>query len=78
MTKLGERFIAMTEAPLPVQLDPETLAAMGLAHGVPGTLSTAHPHLDRESKGMLNYAAKLGPRTSYRFFIVEPARPTPR
>ena len=26
----------------------------------PGQLTTAHPHMDRASKGMLNYAAKLG------------------
>ena len=28
----------------------------------PGQLTTAHPHMDRATKGMLNYAAKLGPR----------------
>ena len=38
----------------------------------PGQLTTAHPHLDRASGGMLNYAAKLGPRSSYRFFGVDP------
>ena len=30
LVKLGERFIAMTETPIPVQFDPETLAAAGL------------------------------------------------
>jgi beta,beta-carotene 9',10'-dioxygenase len=78
LTKLGERFIAMTETPLPVQFDAQTLAATGVAHGVPGTLTTAHPHLDRESGGMLNYAAKLGPRSSYRFFSLEPDATEPR
>jgi beta,beta-carotene 9',10'-dioxygenase len=78
LTKLGERFIAMTETPLPVQFDAQTLAVTGVAHRVPGTLTTAHPHLDRESGGMLNYAAKLGPRTSYRFFSLEPNATEPR
>ncbi len=71
--RLGERFIAMTETPLPVQFDPHTLEAAGVRpHEVPGQLTTAHPHLDRSNGGMLNYAAKLGARSSYRFFAVAP------
>ena len=71
VTKLGERFIAMTETPMPVQFDPETLAAAGVRpHEVPGQLTTAHPHADRNSGALLNYAAKLGRRSSYRFFEV--------
>jgi carotenoid cleavage dioxygenase-like enzyme len=77
LTRLGERFIAMTETPLPVQFDAETLAAAGVAYDVPGMLTTAHPHLDRETKGMLNYAAKLGARNSYRFFLLRPAATDP-
>ena len=38
----------------------------------PGMVTTAHPHLDRGTGGMLNYAAKLGPRNAYRFFRVDP------
>jgi beta,beta-carotene 9',10'-dioxygenase len=73
VTRLGERFIAMTETPLPVQFDPHTLEAAGVRpYEVPGQLSTAHPHMDRASGGMLNYAAKLGARSSYRFFAVAP------
>jgi carotenoid cleavage dioxygenase-like enzyme len=73
LTKLGERFIAMTETPLPVQFDARTLKAADVRpYRAPGQLSTAHPHLDRASGSMLNYAAKLGPRSSYRFFEVKP------
>jgi carotenoid cleavage dioxygenase-like enzyme len=71
VTRLGERFIAMSETPMPVQFDPETLAVAGVRpHEVPGQLTTAHPHADRAGGGMLNYAAKLGRRSSYRFFEV--------
>src|SRR5436305_1981881 len=77
LVKLGERFIAMTETPIPVQFDPDTLAAAGVAYRAPGMLTTAHPHMDRASKGMLNYAAKLGPRSSYRFFLLRPDGATP-
>lgn len=72
LVQLGERFAAMTETPIPVEFDPETLAAAGVAWEVPGTLTTAHPHLDRANGGMLNYAAALGPRNHYRFFGLGP------
>jgi beta,beta-carotene 9',10'-dioxygenase len=77
LMKLGERFIAMTETPIPVQFDPGTLAVAGLAYRAPGQLTTAHPHLDRATGGMLNYAAKLGPRASYRFFLLRPGQSKP-
>ena len=77
LTKLGERFISMTETPIPVEFDAETLAAAGVPYKPPGQLSTAHPHMDRATKGMLNYAAKLGPRTSYRFFLLRPGSSKP-
>jgi beta,beta-carotene 9',10'-dioxygenase len=79
VTRLGERFIAMTETPLPVQFDRQTLETAGVRpYEAPGQLSTAHPHMDRESRGMLNYAAKLGARSSYRFFAVAPEETKPR
>jgi beta,beta-carotene 9',10'-dioxygenase len=75
IARLGERFVAMTETPLPVQFDPHTLETADVrAFRAPGQLTTAHPHLDRSSGGMLNYAAKLGPRSSYRFFALEPSQ----
>ncbi|HEX5225950.1 MAG TPA: carotenoid oxygenase family protein [Solirubrobacteraceae bacterium] len=76
--RLGERYVAMTEAPIPVQFDRRTLRAAGVAYKPPGELTTAHPHLDRASGGMINYAAKLGPRSTYRFFHLGPDESTPR
>ncbi len=77
--RLGERHIAMTETPLPVQFDARTLATAAVAtYQVPGELTTAHPHLDRASGGMVNYAAKLGPRNSYRFYALAPDSSRPR
>jgi beta,beta-carotene 9',10'-dioxygenase len=70
LVKLGERYITMTETPIPVEFDGDTLATVGVAYKPPGMLTTAHPHLDRGSGGMLNYAAKVGPRNRYRFFNV--------
>ncbi len=71
VTRLGDRHIAMTETPIPVQFDPDTLAtAEVVPYRAPGQLSTAHPHLDRTNGGMVNFAAKLGAKTTYRFFTV--------
>jgi beta,beta-carotene 9',10'-dioxygenase len=77
LVELGERFIAMTETPIPVEFDPETLATAGVAYEAPGILTTAHPHLDRATGGILSYAAKLGPRNSYRFFSLGPGASKP-
>ncbi len=73
VARLGERFLAMTETPIAVEFDRDTLRAAEVPpYRAPGQLSTAHPHLNRGDGGMLNYAAKLGPRSSYRFFSVDP------
>jgi beta,beta-carotene 9',10'-dioxygenase len=77
LVKLGERYISMTETPIPVEFDGDTLETVGVAYESPGMLTTAHPHLDRESGGMLNYAAKLGPRNRYRFFHLPPGGAKP-
>jgi beta,beta-carotene 9',10'-dioxygenase len=78
LVKLGERYISMTETPIPVEFDGETLETVGVAYEAPGIFTTAHPHLDRGSGGMLNYAAKLGPRNRYRFFLLRPDAATPK
>jgi beta,beta-carotene 9',10'-dioxygenase len=79
VARLGERFIAMTETPLPVQFDPRTLQSADVRpYTAPGHLSTAHPHMDRASGAMINYAAKLGARNSYRFFEIAPGASKPR
>jgi carotenoid cleavage dioxygenase-like enzyme len=78
LVKLGKRFIAMTETPIPVQFDAATLATAGVPYRAPGQLSTAHPHVDLTTGAMLNYAAKLGPRSSYRFYLVAPDATKPK
>ena len=78
VTQLGDRFIAMTETPMAIEFDAETLETAGVAYAAPGTLTTAHPHRDRATEGMLNYAAKLGPRNRYRFFLLGSDAVTPK
>jgi beta,beta-carotene 9',10'-dioxygenase len=79
VTRLGDRHIAMTETPIPVEFDAQTLATAKVRpYTAPGHLTTAHPHLDRATGGMVNYAAKLGPRSTYRFYTVAPDGTEPR
>jgi beta,beta-carotene 9',10'-dioxygenase len=78
LTRLGERYIAMTETPIAVQFDAGTLETVGVAYRVPGQLSTAHPHGRRSDGAMLNYAARLGPRNQYRFFALGPGAREPQ
>ncbi len=68
VSRLGDELIAMTETPLPVVFDAETLEAAGVAYRPPGQLTTAHPHHDPERGELVNFALHLGARSHYRFF----------
>src|SRR3954451_14221895 len=73
LMRLGERYVAMTETPLAVEFDPETLATLGRAGKAPGAVTTAHPHHDPERGEAVNYAAQLGARSSYRVYTTNAA-----
>ena len=68
LAKLGDEYIAMTETPLPVAFDPETLDALGVAYEVPGIHATAHPHHDPATDELLAYVTHFGPRSEYRLY----------
>jgi carotenoid cleavage dioxygenase-like enzyme len=73
VVKLGDEHLALTETPLPVQFDPDTLATVGRvdwAEDIPGLLTTAHPH--GNGGELVNYAAHIGPVSRYRFFTMPP------
>ena len=75
LTRLGDRFISMTETPLAVEFDPETLETVGVenvADDVAGEVTTAHPHKDPSTGDLVNYILRLGPRSSYRIYRQSP------
>jgi len=74
LTRLGDDVVAMTETPLPIVFDPETLGAAGVASKAPGEHTTAHPHLDPATGEGLFYAVKFGPRSTYRMYARGDAR----
>ena len=75
VVRLGDETLALTETPLPVAFEPETLETLGVtdwAEHVPGQVTIAHPHYDFATGELLSYAAHLGPRNRYRLYAVKP------
>ncbi len=71
LMRLGDRYLAMTELPMPVEFDPDTLATLGVDRyedRIGGQVTTAHPHHDPARDEALNYVTYLGPRSSYRLY----------
>lgn len=74
----ADRFVAMTETPLPVEFDPETLETLGVVDyhdDLDGQLTTAHPHHDFKRDETLNYVTRLGRQSTYTIYrLVDEAR----
>lgn len=67
ITRWGERFLAMTETPMAVEFEPDTLQTICLfdyqRDGLPGQITSAHPlHQDGH---LYNFTVKMGARTRY-------------
>lgn len=71
--RLGDRWLAMTETPLAVVFDPETLDSLGVERRA-GKLSlpNAHPHYDHDSGAMLDLRVVLAPRARYELVARHP------
>jgi beta,beta-carotene 9',10'-dioxygenase len=68
LARIGERYIAMTETPLPVEFDPTTLDTVGrleYADRLKAQVTTAHPHHDRERDELVNYVARFSRVSEY-------------
>jgi beta,beta-carotene 9',10'-dioxygenase len=69
---LAGQVVALTETPLPVLFDPETLATTGILgydSSIGGRISTAHPHHD--GRRGYSYVTAMGRRSAYRLFVDE-------
>lgn len=70
-----DRFVALTETPLPMEFDPETLETLGVVRfedDLDATGSSPHPHTDPETGDWLNHATLFGATSSYKLFRVAP------
>jgi beta,beta-carotene 9',10'-dioxygenase len=73
LSRIGDEYIAMTETPIPVRFDAETLATLGHDEGQKqfGQITTAHPHHGVGGDGvseLVNFAAQLGAKSEYRIY----------
>src|SRR3954464_11539235 len=73
VARLGERWIAMTETPMAIEFDPETLATLGHVdwdNGLGEPPTSAHPHHDPERGELVSYVIHFSRTSSYRVFGV--------
>jgi carotenoid cleavage dioxygenase-like enzyme len=71
-----EEVLALTETRLPVRFDPATLATVGLREydrTIPGAVSTAHPHFDRQRGRHYNYLIDFGRHSKYHLLAIDDA-----
>ena len=66
VTRLGDEYLALTETPLPVAFDPETLETLGVRGEPPADIATAHPHHDAGRGELVGHGTSSGPRSSLR------------
>jgi len=72
VARMAGRFLALTESPLPVAFDPQTLETLGFPkyEGVGGHISTAHPHHDPERDATINYVTRISKTSAYNVHAV--------
>ena len=72
--KIGRRFVAQTESPVPVAIDKKTLETIGVvSYGdtLKGQVTTAHPHYDQGSQ--FNYLLNFGRQSTYNVYTLPDA-----
>jgi beta,beta-carotene 9',10'-dioxygenase len=64
-------YAALTETPIAVQFDPETLETLGVTgydDQLGGQITTAHPHQQPGTNDLINYVLKFGRSSEYRIY----------
>ena len=79
VTRLGERWIAMTETPLAIEFDPDTLETLGHRRWAGSKAQgTAHPHYDFDRGEAVSYSVRFGASSSYRLLAIPDGETEPR
>lgn len=76
VAKLADAYVALTEVPLPVKFDPQTLDTLGVLQykdALPKEKcwESAHPHHEADQPYALNYLIKFGRQSFYTLYTVE-------
>jgi len=75
IAKLAGDWVAMTETPLPVAFDPDTLDTAGVtdfADDLDVQTMTAHPHIHPDTGQMTTYGASFGRSCRYHVCAIDP------
>jgi carotenoid cleavage dioxygenase-like enzyme len=73
ISKIDNKFIAMTETPIPIEYDPETLDTIGVLRyddKLLGSLTTAHPHYDQNTNESFNYLTQFSRNSKYNVYRI--------
>lgn len=73
VSKIAEHFTALTEIPLPIEFDLDTLKTVGVhnySDALKGNLTTAHPHYDFEHNEATNYLTRFSLRSTYNVYRI--------
>ena len=73
--RLAGQAVALTETPMPVAFDPETLETAGVADytdDLDAPITTAHPHTEVGTGRTLTYLTDLGRQSTYHLCAIEP------
>jgi carotenoid cleavage dioxygenase-like enzyme len=71
VARIGDELAAITESPVALLLDPETLATTGridLTDGLDADLTLGHPHYDPRRETLVNLGVSYGRETTYTLF----------
>jgi beta,beta-carotene 9',10'-dioxygenase len=71
VSKLDNKFIALTETPISIEFDPVTLETLGVVDyrdKIKGSLTTAHPHYDHEKDETFNYLTAFSRNSKYNIY----------
>jgi beta,beta-carotene 9',10'-dioxygenase len=76
IAKIADKYVALTETPLPVEFDPKTLETLGVldyADELPHKKAweSAHPHTDRLSGEIISYLIRYGITSHYEIYRIQ-------
>ena len=75
VARLDDQYVAMTETPIPVAFDPETLETVGVVDyedDVDAQMATAHPHVEPGTGRTLTYQTVFGRQPEYQICGIPP------
>ena len=74
ITKLAERYLALSETTLPIEFDKNTLDTVGVFRfhdGIRGQITTAHPHFDFARGQGFSYNTKFSLKSRYNVYRIQ-------